>query len=75
MFKSFDLIFLYLFLNIFISNKPKMASLRVNDVFEELSEENKRLLNELMFANKCLKVLITFKSSHFSKESDFRRKR
>ena len=39
-----------------------MFSIKVNDVFEELSEENKRLLNELMFANKCLKVLITFKT-------------
>ena len=39
-----------------------MSSIKVNDVFEELSEENKRLLNELMFANKCLNILITYKT-------------
>ena len=39
-----------------------MTSIKVNDVFEEMSEENKRLLKELIFAKKCLKVLITFKS-------------
>ena len=39
-----------------------MSSILINDIFEELSEENKRLLNELMFANKCLNVLIRFKT-------------
>ena len=39
-----------------------MSSILINDLFEELSEENKRLLNELMFANKCLNILIRFKT-------------
>ena len=34
----------------------------VNDVLEELNEENKRLFEELLFANKCLKVLNEFKN-------------
>ena len=29
----------------------------VNDIFDELFNENKRLLNELLFADKCIKVL------------------
>ena len=33
----------------------------VNDVLEELKEENNRLLNELLFANKCLTILCEFK--------------
>ena len=40
----------------------KKSSVVVNDVLEELSEENNRLLNELLFANKCLKVLSQFKT-------------
>ena len=40
----------------------KKSSIVVNDVLEELSEENNRLLNELLFANKCLKVLSQFKT-------------
>lgn len=39
-----------------------MASLLINDLVEELSEENKRLLKELLFANKCLKHFIQFKT-------------
>ena len=35
----------------------------VNDLFDELSEENKRLFNELLFANKCLNKLQEFKYS------------
>ncbi len=31
--------------------------IKVNEIFDELSEENKRLLNELIFAKKCIKVL------------------
>ena len=42
--------------------KQKEFDIRVNDIFDELSEENKRLKNELMFANNCLKVLIKFKT-------------
>ena len=34
----------------------------VKDVLEELNEENKRLFNQLLFADKCLKVLIEFKT-------------
>ena len=34
----------------------------VNDVLEELNEENKRLFNQLLFADKCLKVLNEFKN-------------
>ena len=33
-----------------------------NDVFEELTEENDRLLNELIFAENCLKMFIEFKT-------------
>ena len=33
----------------------------VNDVLVELREENNRLLNELLFANKCLTILCEFK--------------
>ena len=33
-----------------------------NDVFEELAEENDRLLNELIFAENCLKMFIEFKT-------------
>ena len=36
-------------------------SLRVNDIFDELIAENKRLLNQLLFSNKCLNVLIEIK--------------
>ena len=39
-----------------------MAFIIVNDIFDELKEENKRYLNELLFADKCLKCLTEFKS-------------
>ena len=41
-----------------------MSSVVINatDVFDELSEENNRLLNELISAIKCLKALTEFKS-------------
>ena len=35
--------------------------IKVNDIFDELSDENKRLNNELMFANNCINVLNKFK--------------
>ena len=38
-----------------------MAYINVNDIFDELKEENKRLLNELLFADKYLKYLTEFK--------------
>ena len=40
----------------------KNTVIDINDVLEELSEENNRLLNELLFANKCLKMFIQFKT-------------
>ena len=42
--------------------REKVFYIRVNDIFDELSEEKKRLNEELMFANNCLKVLNEFKS-------------
>ena len=39
-----------------------MSDIKINDILEDLCEENKRLLNELMFANKCLKILINYKT-------------
>src|SRR5882757_10543379 len=40
-----------------VSEKSVMIS--INDIFDELMVENKRLLNELLFANKCLNELKT----------------
>ena len=39
-----------------------MSLVVVKDVFDELKEENNRLINELLFADKCLKTLIQFKT-------------
>ena len=39
-----------------------MSSILVNDIFDELIDENKRLLNELLFSNKCINLFIEFKS-------------
>ena len=39
-----------------------MAYIEINDIFDDLREENRRLLNELLFADKCLKYLTEFKS-------------
>ena len=41
--------------------KTSGVYIKVNDIFDELSEENKRLNKELMFANNCLNVLNKFK--------------
>ena len=41
--------------------KTSGVYIKVNDIFDELSEENKRLNNELLFANNCLNVLNKFK--------------
>ena len=38
-----------------------MSSILVTDILQELKEENERLLNELLYAKQCLKVLIEFK--------------
>ena len=40
-----------------IESKIKMSNVSVNDIFDELFNENKRLLNELKFAKKCVEVL------------------
>ena len=40
-----------------------MSSILVTDILQDLKEENKRLLNELLYAKQCLKVLIEFKIS------------
>jgi uncharacterized Zn-finger protein len=42
--------------------KTREVVIAANDVLEELSEENKRLFNELLFANKCLKLFTEFKA-------------
>ena len=40
----------------------KNFNIKYSDLFEELSEENIRLLDELSFADKCLKILVRFKT-------------
>src|SRR5260370_38645194 len=40
--------------------------IKINDILEELKDENNRLNNELLFANKCLNVLNKFKSYLYS---------
>ena len=37
-------------------------SVLVNDIFDQLFNENKRLLNELLFADKCIEVLNEIKT-------------
>ena len=39
-----------------------MSYIEVNDIFDDLKQENKRLLKQLLFAEKCLKCLTEFKS-------------
>ena len=48
-----------------------MSCLDVNDVFDELIEENKRLNRELIFANRLLKVLLEMKYNLMDKLKDF----
>ena len=38
------------------------SSVAITDVFKEIREENQRLFDELLFANKCLTKLIEFKT-------------
>ena len=38
-----------------------MTTILVRDIFEDLKEENRRLLNELLYAKQCLKVFVEFK--------------
>jgi hypothetical protein len=42
--------------------KTKTFSLRVNDLFDELKDENKRLLKQLLFAERKIKVLEKFRN-------------
>src|SRR5260370_24384833 len=44
-----------------LKTNAKEFYIELNDIFDELREENKRLKNELLFANKCLNVLNKFK--------------
>ena len=37
------------------------TDIKVNDTFDDLSDENQTQKNELMFANNCLKVFNEFK--------------
>jgi hypothetical protein len=39
-----------------------MSHLVINDLFEELSQENNRLLNELLFAQKCIELLKSYRN-------------
>ncbi len=41
-----------------------------NDLFEELREENKRLSNELLFAQKCIQLLKSYRNSLISFTND-----
>ena len=38
------------------------VEIRINDIFEELNDENKRLLDDLSFANECLIKLVELKN-------------
>ena len=40
----------------------KKCQIVVNDVFDELTQENYRLFDELIFADKCLTILLEFKT-------------
>ena len=40
----------------------KKCQIVVNDVFDELTQENNRLFDELIFADKCLTILLEFKT-------------
>ena len=40
-----------------MKTKVNSINIKVNDIFDELLAENKRLLNELLFSQKCLNVL------------------
>ena len=40
----------------------KKCEIAINDVLEELNEENRRLLYELLLAEKCLKLFAEFKT-------------
>jgi hypothetical protein len=39
-----------------------MSQISINDILDELKEENKRLSNELLFAQKCIKLLEKYRN-------------
>ena len=45
-----------------LMSQQKSVVIDINDMLEELSEENNRLLNELLIANKCLKMFTQYKT-------------
>ena len=48
-----------------------MSSLTVNDILEELLDENNRILNELLFAHKCIIKSLEFKEFIDSIDKEF----
>jgi len=42
-------------------NSRKIARIQINDIFDDINQENNRLKNELLFANKCINILYKFK--------------
>src|SRR5882757_1662503 len=51
-----------------------ISDIRVNDIFDDLIEENKRLLNQLLFANNCLnkiKIHLNLIYDKYEKYIDF----
>jgi uncharacterized Zn-finger protein len=45
-----------------VKSVPKMSLIEIQDIFDELKEENKRLENELLFAKKSFLILNKFKT-------------
>ena len=39
----------------------ELSVIRINDIFDELTEENEKLRTDLYFANKCIQILEKFK--------------
>lgn len=44
-------------------SESNVVSIEAEDVFEELKQENRRLLNELIFAEKCINLLEKFRTN------------
>jgi len=40
----------------------KLSQVFINDLFDELKEENNRLLNQLLFAQKCIKLFENYRN-------------
>jgi hypothetical protein len=43
-------------------NQLNIGRIEINDLFDELINENKRLFNELLFAQKCIKLLEKYRN-------------